>query len=207
MTAKITKIGDWKEAARLLKGADKRIKDVVDKAVLQEAQFFRTKIVEGFREQAPGGKPFLPLAPTTLAIRRFRNFKGTKALLVRGDLRNSIVVVKQADGVFVGVLRSAKGKEGQPLVNVAAVHEYGSRPIVVKLSDKARRFLHAAFRKASLDRPSGEGPSTGIAIIKVPARPFLTPVFEKWGGDPEQVSKRFLDRVARLLAGDFGGVR
>ncbi len=200
----ITKIGDWKDAARILKSADKRIQAVVDKAVLQEAQFFRTKVVEGIREQAPGGKPFAPLAPTTLAIRRFRGFKGTKALLVRGDLRNSIVVVRQTDGVFVGVLRSAKGKEGQPLVNVAAVHEFGSRPIVVKLSDKARRFLHAAFRKAGLDRPSGGGAATGIAVIKVPARPFLAPVFEKYGADAEVVSKRFLDRVARLLAGDFG---
>jgi hypothetical protein len=38
----------------------------------------------------------------------------------------------------------------------------------------------------------------------VPARPFLAPVFEKYGADPEIVSKRFLDRVARLLAGDIG---
>lgn len=203
----ITKIGDWKDAVRILKSADKRIQEVVDKAVLQEAQFFRTKIVEGIREQSPGGKPFKALEPTTLAIRRFRGFKGTKALLVRGDLRNSIIVVKQTDGVFVGVLRSAKGKEGQPLVNVAAVHEYGSRPIVVKLSDKARRFLQAAFRKAGLDRPSGGGAATGIAIIKVPARPFLAPVFEKYGTDAEVVSKRFLDRVARLLAADFGTAR
>jgi len=105
------------------------------------------------------------------------------------------------------VLRTAKGREGQPLVNVAAVHEFGSRPIVVKLTPKARRFLHAAFRKAGLDRPASGGPSTGIAVIKVPARPFLAPVFEKYGADPEQVSKRFLDRVGRLLAGDFGTAR
>ena len=56
----ITKIGDWKDAARILKSADKRIQEVVDKAVLQEAQFFRTKIVEGIREEAPGGMPFTP---------------------------------------------------------------------------------------------------------------------------------------------------
>ena len=143
---KITMTGDWKDAARILAGGGKRLQAAVDRAVLQEAQFFRTKVVEGIREQAPGGQPFKPLAPTTLAIRRFRGFKGTKALLVRGDLRNSIVVVRKPDGVFVGVLRTAKGREGQPLVNVAAVHEFGSRPIVVKLTPKARRFLHAAFR-------------------------------------------------------------
>jgi len=203
MTVKVTKIGDWRLAHRLVTTARRRFKDTTDKAVLQEAQFFRTKVVEGIREQAPGGQPFKPLAPTTLAIRRFRGFKGTKALIVRGDLRNSIVVVKQPGGVFVGVLRTAKGKDGQALVNVAAVHEHGSQPIVVKLTPKARRFLHAAFRAAGLGRPAGDKPSTGIAVIKVPARPFLRPVFEKYA-DGTVVAQRFLGRVARLLGGDFG---
>ena len=203
MNVRLTRIGDWALARRLVSTAARRLKEATDKAVLQEAQFFRTKIVEGIREQAPGGQPFTALAPTTLAIRRFRGFKGTKALAVRGDLRNSITVVKQADGVFVGVLRTAKGKGGASLVNVAAVHEFGSRPIVIKLTPKARRFLHAAFRAAGLDAPAGDRPSTGIAVIKVPARPFLRPAFEKWG-QPADVSRRFLDRVARNLGGDFG---
>ena len=200
---RVTKVGDWDVARRFVSTASRRFKEAVDKAVLQEAQFFRTKLVEGLREQAPGGQPFAPLAPTTLAVRRFRGFKGTKALIVRGDLRNSIVVVKQAGGVFVGVLRTAKGKAGQPLVNVAAVHEFGSRPIVVKLTPKARRFLHAAFRAAGLDAPAGDRPSIGIAVIKVPARPFLRPIFEKHG-QAEDVSRRFLERGARILGGAIG---
>ncbi len=200
---KITRVGDWKDAGRILTGAGERLRGAVDKAVLQEAQFFRTKIVEGIREQAPGGQPFKPLAPTTVAIRRFRGFKGTKALLVRGDLRNSIVVLRRPEGVFVGVLRTSKGREGQPLVNVAAIHEYGSRPIVLKLTEKARRFLHAAFREAMLDSPP-KGTSTGIAVIRVPARPFFAPVFEKYGADADVVARRFLGRVANLLGGDFG---
>jgi len=198
VTVRVTKVGDWDAARQFVSTASRRFKEAVDKAVLQEAQFFRTKIVEGLREQAPGGQPFAPLAPTTLAVRRFRGFKGTKALIVRGDLRNSIVVVKQAGGVFVGVLRTAKGKAGQSLVNVAAVHEFGSRPIVLKLSPKARRFLHVAFRSAGLDSPAGDRPSVGIAVIRVPARPFLRPTFEKFG-QPEDVSRRFVERVARLL--------
>ena len=199
---KVVKVGDWDVARRFVSTASRRFKEAVDKAVLQEAQFFRTKIVEGIREQAPGGQPFAPLAPTTLAVRRFRGFKGTKALIVRGDLRNSIVVVKQPGGVFVGILRTAKGKAGQPLVNVAAVHEFGSRPIVVKLTPKARRFLHAAFRAAGLDAPASDRPSVGIAVIRVPARPFLRPIFEKHG-QTEDVARRFVEGVARLLGGDF----
>jgi hypothetical protein len=198
VTVRVVKVGDWDAARRFVATASRRFREAVDKAVLQEAQFFRTKIVEGLREQAPGGQAFAPLAATTLAVRRFRGFKGTKALVVRGDLRNSIVVVKQAGGVFVGVLRTAKGKSGQPLVNVAAIHEFGSRPIVLKLTPKACRFLHAAFRSAGLDSPAGDRPSVGIAVIRVPARPFLRPVFDKFG-QPEDVSRRFLARIVRGL--------
>jgi hypothetical protein len=200
----IKKVGAWSRVGKLLAAAPKHMKEAVDKALLQEAQFFRTQIVEGITKQAPGGKAFAPLAPTTLAIRKFRGFKGTKALLVQGDLRNSITVVKEGDRVFVGVLRSAKGRGGQKLVDVATVHEYGSRPIAVKLTPKARAFLHAAFRNAGLDSPARDKPSTGIAIIKVPARPFFGPVFDKYGADANAVSKRFLERVAKNLNGDLG---
>ena len=201
---KLTKTGDWTAARRILASAPKRLREAQDKAVLQEAQFFRTKIVEGLRSGAPGGQAFQPLAPTTLAIRRLRGGKGTKPLIHHGDLRNSIAVVREGNGVFVGVLRSAKSSGGASLVNIAAVHEFGSRPIVVKITPKVRRFLHAAFRKAGLDEKSGDRPSTGVAVIRLPARPFLRPVFEKYGA-PEEVARRFVERVAKLLGGDFGG--
>ena len=200
MTVRVVKVGGWDAARRLVSTGSRRFRETVDKAVLQEAQFLRTKIVEGLREQAPGGQPFAPRAATTLAVRRFRGFKGTKALIVRGDLRNSIVVVKQAGGAFVGVLRTAKGKAGQQLVNVAAVHEFGSRPIVLKLTPKARRFLHAAFRNTGLDAPAVDRPSVGIAVIRVPPRPFLRTTFEKFG-QPEDVSRRFVERIGKFLGG------
>lgn len=200
---KLSKTGDWTAARRILATAPKRIRQAQDKAVLQEAQFFRTKIVEGLRTGAPGGEALQPLAPTTLAIRRLRGGKGSKPLIRHGDLRNSIAVVKEGDGVFVGVLRSAKSSGGGSLVNVAAIHEFGSRPIALKITPKVRAFLHAAFRKAGLEEPAGDRPSTGIAVIRIPARPFLRPVFEKYG-NPEEVSRRFVERVATLLGGDFG---
>jgi hypothetical protein len=40
-------------------------------------------------------------------------------------------------------------------------------------------------------------------VIRIPARPFLRPVFEEHG-KPDEVAKRFLARVATLLGGDFG---
>ena len=202
---KVVKIGDWTRVGQLLSGAPQRVQAAIDKAMRKEGHFLRTKIVEGIREQAPGGRAFAPLAPTTLAIRRFRGFGGTKALIAGGDLRNSITVTREGDQVFVGVHRTAKTRTGQSVVDIAALHEHGSRPIVMKLTPKARAFLHAAFRKAGLDGPHGGLPSTGIAVIQVPARPILAPVFEKYA-KPEEVSRRFLTRVAKNLEGDFGDI-
>jgi hypothetical protein len=201
----VTKIGDWTRAGQLLSTASKRIQAAVDRAMLQEGQFLRSKIVEGLREQAPGGQAFAPLAPTTLAIRTFRGFGGTKALLVHADLRNSITVTRDGDRVLVGVLRTARNRAGRPLVDIAALNEQGSRPIVMRLTPKARAFLHAAFRKAGLDAPGPSQPSTGVAVLQIPPRPFLAPVFEKFA-KPEDVSRRFLARVAKNLGGDFGNV-
>jgi len=200
----IKKVGSWAEVERLLATGSRRVAAALDKATLQEGQFLRTKIVEGIREQAPGGRPFLPLAPTTLAIRQFRGFRGEKALLVQGDLRNSITVVKDGDRVLVGVLRTARNRAGKSLVDIAALQEHGSRPIVMRLTPKARAFLHAAFRRAGLDRPGSGAPGIGIAIVQIPPRPFLAPVLEKFGRR-EDVERRFRERVAKLLGGDFGG--
>jgi phage gpG-like protein len=200
---KVTKTGAWSAARKILESGAKRIREAESKAVVQEAQFFRTKIVEGLRSGAPGGDAFQPLAPTTLAIRKLRGGKGAKPLVRHGDLRNSITVVKEGDGVFVGVLRSAKSSGGGSLVNVAAIHEFGSRPIVLKITAKVRALLHAAFRQAGLEQPSGDRQSKGLAVIRIPPRPFLRPVFEKYGA-PDVVAKRFVDRVAKLLGGDFG---
>lgn len=198
----VKKIGPWTKVGKLLASAP-RMQAAFDKALWQEGQFIRTKIVEGIREQAPGGRAFTPLAPTTLAIRQFRGFRGSKALIVQADLRNSITVVRDGNRVLVGVLRTARNRAGKSLVDIAALQEYGSRPIVIHLTPRTRAFLHAAFRHAGLDRPSSGQPGTGIAVIQIPARPFLAPVFDKYA-QPEQVSRRFLERVAALLGGDFG---
>lgn len=73
------------------------------------------------------------------------------------------------------------------------LNEFGSRPIVVRLTPKPRAFLHTAFRKAS----------TGRSVLRNPRRPFLGPVFDQYA-QPEDVSRRFLARVAKNLDGDFG---
>lgn len=201
MPRAVRKVGDWKAAHRILAAGPLKLQKAMDRAVLKEAHLYRKEIVQGIAKQAPGGQAFSPLSETTLATRQFRGFRGTKALIVRGDLRNSITVVSRRGEAFVGVLRTARGREGQKLVNVAEVHEFGSKPIVIAMSEKMRRLLHKMFREAGLPPKGGGG--APVIVVQVPARPFLKPVFDKLSpGTP----KRFAMRVAAELGGDFGRV-
>lgn len=197
--------GEWGAARRILTTAPARVRIAIDRAVTQEAQFLRRKIQEGLREQAPGGQRFRPLAESTLAMRRFKRFRGTKALLVRGDLRNSITVATQpGGGKFVGVLRTARGRSGQPLANIAELNEYGSRPIVIRVTPKMRRLLAAALGGGGRSGGSAGGATAGIIVVQIPARPFIAPTVERYFGNEGEVRDRFLRRISVQLGGDFG---
>ena len=187
--------GDWALARRLLAAGPTRLKGAIATAVRQEAQLLRKQIVEGITNQAPGGKPFAPLAATTLAARRLRGFGGTKALLRRGDLRNSITVIVEGDEAFVGVSRKARGNGGSSLANVAEIHEFGAGPFIVPMTPRMRRFLFAMLRKAGITPGSGHGGGTGAVVVRIRPRPFLRPAFEAFKNGAQ---RRFLRRVAEL---------
>lgn len=200
--AGIIKTGQWSEAERILREGPLKLRDAIHRAVLQEAHFLRGKIIEGLDSQSPGGRRIDPLADSTLAVRRFLGFRGTKALIRRADLRNGFTVRSPGHAqAFIGVLRSARGRDGHMLANVAEVQEFGSRPIVIPITPKMRRFLAAALGKQG--GSGGGGGGTGIIVTRVPARPFIRPVIEKYGS-PDQLRQRFAERLVRLLGGDFG---
>lgn len=192
----VVRRGDWARARRALSSLGARLQRASDAALLQEAHRLRAEVVEGIRHQAPGGAAFTPLAPTTLAVRAFKGFHGKKALIRRGDLRNAISVVKVGRAVFIGVLRTAVGRDlSQPLVNVAEVMEYGAGPYVLRLTPKAKRFLHAALAGLA---PRGGGGGVSQVRVRIPPRPFLAPMLE--GGQRRAgLARRFIERVARQL--------
>ena len=188
--------GDWALARRLLASGPARLKGAIATAVRQEAQLLRKQIVEGITSQAPGGQAFAPLAATTIAARKLRGFGGTKALLRRGDLRNSITVIAEGDEAFVGVSRKARGKGGSPLANIAEMNEFGAGPFIVPMTPRMRRFLFAMLRKAGITPGSGHGSAGADAVVvRIPPRPFLRPAFEAFKNGAQQ---RFLRRVAQL---------
>jgi phage gpG-like protein len=190
----VSRTGDWARARRLLTAAPQRLQAAIGTAVRQEAHALRNEIVQGLTRQAPGGEPLKPPSPLTIAARELEGFGGTKALIVRGDLRNSITVFVQGDEAFIGVSRSARSKDGASMVDLAKLHEFGGPPVIIPMTPKMRRFLFALLRKAGKEPTGGGG--RGVIVVQVPARPFLRPAFDKFR---EGASRRFLERVAREL--------
>ena len=195
----VKKTGDWALARRLLTETPRRLADGVETGLRREAEALRKEIVQGITRQAPGGEAFAPLSPLTLAARKMKGFGGTKPLLVRGDLRNAISTIVRRGEAFVGVPRKARGKDGEPLVDVAQTQEFGSDPVVIPMTPAMRRFVFALLRKAG-EAPRG-GSGKGVVVVQVPARPFLRPAFKAWR---KGAQGRFLGHVARKLG--LGGV-
>jgi len=190
----VSRTGDWARARRLLTDAPQRLQAAIGTAVRQEAHALRNEIVQGLTRQAPGGEPLKPPSPLTTAARELEGFGGTKALIVRGDLRNSVTVFVQGDEAFIGVSRSARSKDGASMVDLAKLHEFGGPPVIIPMTPKMRRFLFALLRQAGKEPTGGSG--RGVIVVQVPARPFLRPAFDKFR---EGASRRFLERVAREL--------
>jgi len=192
----VSRTGDWARARRLLAAGSSRLEGALQTALRQEAHALRKEVVQGLTQQAPGGESIRPPSPLTLAARQLAGFSGTKALLVSGALRNSISVVVEGDEAFIGVSRTAKGPDGEVLVDVAQLQEYGGPPVVIPMTPKMRRFLFALLRQAGLAGQARNGGGRGVIVTQTPARPFLRPAFARFR---QGASRRFLARVAKEL--------
>lgn len=193
--------GDWAPVLKALKNAPRDISEAKRRALLKEAEFFRGKLVEGLRDQAPGGVSFKPLSPATIAMRQFLGFKGTKALLAHGDLMKSITVHDLDEKIFVGVLRTAKTQDGKSLADIAELNENGSQPVAIHMTPKMAALLHMAFKASGYGNRMGPpAPSTGIIVVQVPARPFFGPIFALHG-NPAVANKRFAERMLKEMKG------
>ncbi|MCB2141517.1 hypothetical protein KQH29_01095 [bacterium] len=142
----VRRTGDWDKArAKINASLGPRLAAALKQATIRNALLLVREIQRGIRSQAPGGKPFAKLAQSTI------DRKGSsKALIDTGFLVSAITQKIMADKAFVGLLRGTVNKDGEDMVNIGAVMEYG----------------------ATIQHPSG-------ATIIVPARPFLHPVMEK----------------------------
>jgi len=145
--------GDWNKLANMLNPS--RLKNSLRKCAAKAGNYGASEVKKGIRGGAPGGQSFAPLSPVTII-----NKGSSKPLIDHGDLIGSVTyeVFNDNSSVFIGV---KKGKE----VNIAAVHEYGC---TIEVTSEMRAYLH--YHGIHLKKIT--------AYIHIPARPFLSPVFQ-----------------------------
>jgi len=179
------------------RGFVKSVKRAISTVLFGEASLLSNYMKKGLRDQQPGGRPMMPLSKMTIQLRGFRIKRGpthTKALIDSGSMIDSICARKRTWYRYtVGVHRNAKSKDGRDLVNIAAVHEYGSRPYTVTVTPKMRRFSIALMMAGILKVPWRVGQELHRQI---PARPFLNPAHDEWSKGAEF---RFSRDVAKIL--------
>lgn len=193
---KLSLTGEWQQAKKVLASTPAELAAAIPKAIGLEAQYLVSKIVRRMGSVSPG------ISSLTRKTRRVRGFGGTKALIVSGDLRNSIGVIQQGYEAFIGVARSASR------FNLAVVHELG-KTVVIAMTAKMRGFLFGKlFARRQTTRTikssnygKGGSGAKGIIIVRIPARPFIKPVFDDEGpGSPERFGKwlgRFLPKLGK----------
>lgn len=167
---KIKKTGQWTQAAAAMAQLAARTNLAREKAKLQEANYFRTKVLQAFQTRGKSnGTAWAPNAPSTIKKKR-----SSKPLIASAQLRNSVQVVQASGGdVFIGVPNFVMRADGVSMVSIAAVHEFG------KVIVQAR----------------GGGFPT---VIQIPQRSFIESTADKHF-KPADVAKRYMNRIAYLL--------
>ena len=151
----VKRFGDWDKAKAKLNGnLGMQLALAIKQATIKNVLLLVREIQKGIKSQAPGGKAFVKLSEHTIARRKGNS---TKALIDTGFLVNSITQKIVGDTAFVGLLRTTMHPNGESMINIGAVMEYG----------------------ATINHPNG-------ATIIIPPRPFLHPVMEQYKDEIEQ---------------------
>jgi len=150
---KVKKFGDWKRLEAALENClPARIEKTLTFAATKSALLLVREIKKGIKSQAPGGQKFKPLAEVTIEKKG-----SSKALIDTGFLLSAIMQKIMGDKAFVGLLRGTRNKDGDEIVNIGAIMEFG----------------------ATIQLPNG-------VTIVIPERPFLHPVMEQYKEEIQQ---------------------
>lgn len=137
---------DWARIGALLVAAPARMVAVVDAKLLAEAARLEGLIKIGIRNQAPGGKAFVPLKPATIRAKG-----SSKALIDSGSLLRAIKATRLKPLiVFVGVSRTVRSSTVKgSLIDIARVHEFGAKFSIIStratIDIPARPYLRPVF--------------------------------------------------------------
>ncbi len=171
--------GDWTKAQAALHGSPQDIDQAMHAAVMGVAEYLAGKIKKKIGSNVPP-----PNSPFTLLMK-----KSAKTLIDNSDMRNAIGVIPVGrHNAFVGI-PAAGG-----MARLADIQENG-RTIVMRMTPKMRKFLHATLGQ----RVSKVGSGNGILVIHIPPRPFVAPTFAEEGSTLEARFKRlFIANLKRL---------
>lgn len=124
--------GDWDKVQKMIQtwADEMRLDKYLREATEANAADAQREIVLGIQSQRWSDWP--PLADSTVKRKlrqgRHKSARGIKILIDTGQLINNITYkVQSAFLAAVGVMKGVKRKDGEDMVNVAAVHEFGSR--------------------------------------------------------------------------------
>ena len=98
-----------------------RLTLAIRQATIKNALLLVREIKRGIVKQAPGGVPFVQLAESTIERKG-----SSKALIDTGFLLSAITQKIMAEEAFVGLLRGTVNKDGEQMVNIGAIMEYGA---------------------------------------------------------------------------------
>ncbi|MGE5528063.1 MAG: phage virion morphogenesis protein [Patescibacteria group bacterium] len=179
-------IGDWAKAKAILDNIDANFKPAYKRALARVGAKAERALKQGMTSGAPGGQAYEPNHPFTVERKG-----SSKPLIDHGDFRNSIRARQFDGGVFVGVNRMARNKDGKPEVNIAAIHELGDGQggdLYIKVTPKMRAYLHSQGLHLKSD----------TQFIRIPRRPTFEPVWEQ---NKDDWAKEFVEDVAKGTVG------
>lgn len=117
--------GQWKELEDDLRGIGARLTANLQLTTAQNAEIVRKSLVKHIQNQ---DLHWAKLNPRYLESKRRRRLS-TAILIATSEFMQSITTQMSSDklSAFVGVLRNAKRKDGEPGVLIAELHEFGSK--------------------------------------------------------------------------------
>ena len=191
------KKGSWARARATFEKATRDAKKAQLVALRRAALKAERAIKVGLATSSPGGKPLAPLSPITVLLTgRSKPLASGFGTGLAGSVTTTIDERKLQ--AFVGVHRGARSGDGEDLVNVALIHEFGTGPFAIPVTDGVRRFfwmLH--FKSGGAIKPISPT-KTVILHPGVPARPFVRPAIES-------IRDELQAEVRAAVVGTFGG--
>jgi hypothetical protein len=141
-----------------------------------------------------------------VGVLRNAKSKGGKSLANIAEIHEFGASIRKTDRMrrFLHAVARQAGlaKEGLQVGGVGKVFKKGGR-----WRNHAGQFLSGKqLAAAKAAEAAGRGTKKpGVGSIVIPPRPFIGPVLQKYG-KPEDVKKRFYQRVAAAMGGDLGKV-